>query len=299
MSVPVKLKLHSLVILGVAAAFQWFFMFTKHNPDLRPIIPFGDDPYDALGSFATIVNIVLCLLLLWRSFRPMRGQSPSPAQTQYLRRTQAAIPLSIVVTLAADAIAMARHPHQWLGTPGQNKLLAVFAAMLAISVATLLMLRSYASASAAPQQRERTAFSLLIVAALFVVVLAIYPEHLINRLSTHVLTVLLGDLLLFVPVAAFLRFLFPDLQGVPHAQSKSRGAARYVWIGAVLISLAIGVWLFIAELTEGGAAMPPMRMRLFVASFYIGLTLAGTLIALALLSRLLGLSQATDAQPNA
>jgi len=82
MSVPARQKLHSIVILGVAAAFQWFFMFTKHDPDLRAIIPFGDDPYDALGSFATIVNILLCLLLLWRSFHPMRGLAPSPAATR-------------------------------------------------------------------------------------------------------------------------------------------------------------------------------------------------------------------------
>ena len=298
MSVPARQKLHSIVILGVAAAFQWFFMFTKHDPDLRAIIPFGDDPYDALGSFATIVNILLCLLLLWRSFHPMRGLAPSPAQHEYLRRTQAAIPLSILVTLAGDAIALARHPHLWLGTPGQNKLFAVFTAMLVISAAALAMLRSSVSTPAALQQHERTAFSPLIVAALFVVALALYPEHLINRLSTHVLTVLLGDLLLFVPVAAFLRYLFPDPQGAPLAQSKSRGAARFAWIGAMLLSLAIGVWLFVAELTEGGAAMPPMRMRLFVASFYIGLTMAGTLIALAVLSRPLGLGQAA-AQPGA
>ena len=298
MAVPTKQKLQSVVIVGVAAAFQWFFMYTKHNPALRSVIPFGDDPYDALGSYATIVNIPLCLLLLWRSFRPMRGQSSSFAQSQNLRRTQAAIPLTILVTIAADAIAMARYPHLWLGTPGQNKLLAVCAAVFIVSATALSMLRSSVSAPAVPRPSERTAFSPLIVAALFVVTLALYPENLINRLSTHLLTVLLGDLLLFVPVAAFLRFLFPDPQSAPHTQSISTSSTRYVWISATLISLAIGVWLFVAEMTEGGAAMPAMRKRLFVACVYVGLTMTGMLIALAVLSRPLGLGQATTAQPT-
>lgn len=299
MSVASRQKLHSLVILGVAAAFQWFFMFTKHNPVLRSIIPFGNDPYDALGSFTTIVNILLCLLLLWRSFRPMRGRESSQAQSQHLRRTQAAIPLSILVTIAAYAIAMVRHTNLWFGAPGQDKLLAVLATMLAVSAAALSMVRFSVSAPTAPQQRERTAPSPLIVAALFVAMLGFYPEHLINRLSTHLLTVLLGDLFLFVPVAAFLRFLFPDPQLAPHEQSNSPGVGRYAWIGAMLISLLIGVGLFVAEMTEGGAGIPPIRKRLFVASVYIGLTMTGTLIALAVLGRLLGLRNGTAAQPSA
>jgi hypothetical protein len=78
---------------------------------------------------------------------------PSPVQTQYLRRTQAAVPLSILVTLAADAVAMVRHPRMWIGTASQNKLLALFAGMVAVSGGALWMIRSSAPKPVAPQRQ--------------------------------------------------------------------------------------------------------------------------------------------------
>jgi hypothetical protein len=46
-----RLEIHSLAVLALVIAFDWFFEFTKHNPNLRRIIPFGEDPYD--GSAPT------------------------------------------------------------------------------------------------------------------------------------------------------------------------------------------------------------------------------------------------------
>ena len=285
-------KIDSLVVIGVGAAFQWFFMFTKHDPALRPIIPFGNDPYDALGSFATIVNILLFLLLLWRTFRSYRGRVPSPEQIQYLRRTQAAVLLLIIVTLAADAVAMVRHPHMWIATRAQNKLLVVCAGMTAISLAALALIRA-SSQDRMPTQDQNRTTSVAVISILFVVILSVYPEQWINRMSTHFVTVLIGDLLLFAPAAVLLQFLFPDVMGLGAAggQTKSRSTSSYVWIGSTVFALLIGAWLFVAEMTEGGAYAPPLRMRLFVASVYIGLTLAGVFIALVFLSRPLGLAQ--------
>lgn len=295
MSLLARHKIDSLAVIGVAAAFQWFFMFTKHDPGLRSLIPFGDDPYDALGSFATIVNILICPLLLWRTFRPYRAGPPSESQIHYLRRTQAAVPLAVLVTLAADGVAMARHPHMWIGNPSQNKLLAAFAAVALISAGALFVIRFSAPVA---QQRKGATASSAIVAALFLSTLALYPERLIVHLSTHLLTVIIGDLLLFLPVSVLLRSLLPEPAASEHLQQKTRRASVYIWTAAMAGGLAIGVWLFLAEMTEGGAAMPPLRMRLFVASVYIGLTLAGTFIALVLLKRPLGLGHARAAQSN-
>ncbi len=58
-----------------------------------------------------------------------------------------------------------------------------------------------------------------------------------------------------------------------------------------MAGLLIGAWLFIAEMTEGGGPMSALRFRVFVASVYIGLTIAGLLIAVAFLKRPLGLGQ--------
>ncbi len=290
MSMPVKEKINSVVVLGVAVAFQWFFMFTKHDPGLRPVIPFGDDPYDALGSFATIVDIPLCLLLLWRAFRPYGVESPSPLQIQYLRRTQVAVPLLVLVTLAADAVAMVRHPHMWIGGSSRNELLALFGGMTVISGGALRLILGFAP-KRIDSQRRATMISSGIVTALFVLGLAVYPERLINHLSTHLVTVLIGDLLLFVPVSVFLRFLIPDAEASPGGQAKARRHSLYFWSGVIMAGLLIGAWLFIAEMTEGGGPMSALRFRVFVASVYIGLTIAGLLIAVAFLKRPLGLGQ--------
>lgn len=297
MSMPVKEKINSVVVLGVAVAFQWFFMFTKHDPGLRPVIPFGDDPYDALGSFATIVDIPLCLLLLWRAFRPYGVESPSPLQIQYLRRTQAAVPLLVLVTLAADAVAMVRHPHMWIGSSSRNELLALLGGMTVISGGALRSVLGFAP-TRIDSQRRATMISSGIVAALFVLCLAVYPERLINRLSTHLVTVLIGDLLLFVPVSVLLRFLIPDAEASAGGQTKARRHSLYVWAGVTMAGLLIGVWLFVAEMTEGGSPMPALRFRVFVASVYIGLTIAGLLIAVAFLKRPLGLGQGNTVQSS-
>lgn len=285
---PARQRINAVVTVGVAVAFQWFFMFTKHDPGLRPVIPFGDDPYDALGSFASIVNIFLCLLLLWRAFRPYGGRAPSPEQIQYLRRTQAAVPLLILVTLAADAVAMARHPHMWIGS--QNKLLALFTGMTVISSGALWLILSSTPEPRPPQRREEM-IAPAIVSALFLLILAFYPEHLIGRLFTHLVTVLIGDLLLFAPVSILLRFLLPDQQNSGWRHASTRVGSMLVWTGGVLAALLIGVWLFLSEMSEDGGPMPPPRLRLIVASVYIGLTLAGMIIAVAFLRRPLGLGQ--------
>ena len=276
--------------------FQWFFMFTKHDARLRPVIPFGDDPYDALGSFATIVDIFLCLLLLWRTFRPYRSRTPSPTQIQYLRRTQAAVPLSIVVTLAADAVAMIRHPQMWMGTTSQNLLLASFVGVTLVSGVALYSIKHSAQQPTASERRSATG-SAEMIAVVFFLTLALYPERLIGPLATHLITIIIGDLLLFVPVSALLFLLLPDIEDSPGRTSKSR-APTYLWTGTILAGLVIGVGLFLAEMGEGGGPTPTFRLRLIVAAVYIGLTVAGVLIAFIFLKRPLGLAQRNTEQSS-
>lgn len=297
MKIPVKMKIDSLVAIGNAVAFQWFFMFTKHDPRLRPLIPFGDDPYDALGSSAAIVNIFLCLLLLWRTFRPAGSLTTSPMQLQHVRRAQAAVPLSILVTLAADAVAMIRHQRTWIGTASQNLLLASFVGVTVVSATCLYSIQCSTPRSAMQEQRSRIAYPAT-VAVVFFSMLTIYPERLIDRLSTHLVTVIIGDLLLFVPVSALLLLLLPDMEHSIGPSSKSPCATVYLWTGTSLIGLAIGVALFFGEMTEGGGPLPPLRLRLIVAAVYTGLSVAGMLIAFAFLKGPLGLTRRRTAQSN-
>src|SRR5579863_5890503 len=82
-----RLKINAAVSLLFAALFYIFFMFTKHDPVLSPLIPFGDDPYDAIGSFCLILSFLLAFRSAFRAFRPYRSGVPSPLSLFFLART--------------------------------------------------------------------------------------------------------------------------------------------------------------------------------------------------------------------
>src|SRR5437016_13783229 len=139
---PRSQKRNSLIIVGLAALFYWSFMFMKHDPALRDVIPFGIDPYDAVGSFGVIIGILIALLSLIRAFRPYRTHLPSSAQRLYLVRAQMAVVLSVLIALVADAVAMARHTSAWMHAASRIELLILLACMATITVAVGALVRS-------------------------------------------------------------------------------------------------------------------------------------------------------------
>lgn len=106
-------KVNAAVVLVLAVLFHWLFMFTKHDAALSKIIPFGDDPYDAVGTFAVVIGILIALLSLARAFRPYRPHAPPIEHRVYLVRAQTAVVLAVLITLVSDAVAMTRHPTTW------------------------------------------------------------------------------------------------------------------------------------------------------------------------------------------
>ncbi len=127
---PTTLRRNTVIAFGLATLFDWSFMFAKHDPTLRSIIPFGDDPYDAVGSFGFIVAMLIALLSVVRAFRPYRKSAPSHSQQVYLLRSQQAVVLAVLITVGSDAIAMARHPSLWIGAAGGHELLAPLPVLL-------------------------------------------------------------------------------------------------------------------------------------------------------------------------
>jgi hypothetical protein len=97
---PGRLRINALIVLVLALLFTFFFDFTKHNPYLAPINPFAEDPYDAIGSFAMQAVFVLGILSLFRAFRPAGKTQPSGDRKLFLYRTQIALVLCVLVTLA-------------------------------------------------------------------------------------------------------------------------------------------------------------------------------------------------------
>ncbi len=139
---PRNVKRNAVFVVGLAALFYWSFMFAKHDPAFRGVVPFGEDPYDAVGSFGAVVGMLIALVSLVRAFRPYHERLPSAAQCVYLVRAQAAVVLAVLITLAADAVAMARHPIMWAGAASRNLLIALLAGLTAVAVSVHVVIRA-------------------------------------------------------------------------------------------------------------------------------------------------------------
>ena len=288
---PQTLKRNAVIIFGLASLFYWSFMFAKHDPALRDVIPFGDDPYDAVGSFGVIVGMLIALLSLVRAFRPYR-EAPSTARRVYLIRSQEAVVLAVFITVASDVVAMVRHPSMWVGAASRDRLIALVGGMAIVAVAVQLFIR--ASQKNLLERNARDWKAAASATLLAIVVLAAYPEELIHHTATHLLTVVAAVIVLFAPMRLLLNALVPQSSDEGRTEKMQlRGQfsnAGQRWGIAAVVGALIGVCAFVGEVAEGSGAVSMNRLVL-VASVFTGLGLAGFLLAYAFLREPLGLGQ--------
>ncbi len=272
----------ALLVCGLALFFSWAFFFLKHNPLLRNIIPFADDPYDAIGSLSFIAANLLAATSLARVLLPyFVGRSGASI---YVSRTQVAVSFCVLMTVAADTIAMFRHLSQWRGTSGEPALLAILGSLLAASIGVLIIV---CRRSEPPSFRIWATPCIVSLAALLC--LWFYPESLIHNLLPHLITCDFADVLLVAPVASFALALFPgEAPPTPHVRSLSRRfGALPRWTIVAFLGFAVGLAAFLAEIRESAASIPITRIA-FVGSVYAYLGLSGLLIAYAFLRKPLG-----------
>ena len=285
---PGRLKRSAVVVAAFAGFFYWGFMTAKHDPSLRDIVPFGEDPYDAVGSFAVIVAVLVAVLSLARAFRPYRSSGPSSAEVTYLLRSLATVALAALITVGSNAIAMVRHPSQWLGAGATVDLVVLQGVMLVVAAAILLRL-GHGRTRATRQAWTRAGIVGLVAAS----ILVIYPEDWIRRTGTHLLSVVAGALLLFAPMRPLLSALVPLEASAPKGEVdapsgwRRRGWLR--WSAAAVLGLSVGVFAFVGEMSEGG--VPSVVKAAVVAAVFGGLGTAGLLIAYALIGKPLGLGE--------
>ena len=184
---------------------------------------------------------------------------------------------------------MARHLSYWTHAASRDALVAVLGGTAVLTLALLAVARS-------PREPETTSVNLsgraVTVGFAFVFVLGAYPERLIGNLIGHLVTVLIGAVLLFVPMRILLTLLVPLREDgeVLTPIGAVRQGGRWAWGLATLAGILIGGLLVAAEMSEGSGTTPLQQLAL-VALVYICLTTGGTLIAYACLREPLGLWQ--------
>lgn len=289
---PKSYKINAAVVFLLAVLFYWLFMFTKHDAALSKIIPFGDDPYDAVGSFAIIIGILAALLSVFRAFRPYSPHGASIEKRAYLARAQTCVVLAVFITLVSDAVAMGRHASIWKSAPQRNELLALLAGMAIVAILVESLIRRSAkeivSARAAASWARAASVSLAAI-----LLLAVYPERLIEGTATHLLTVVVGALILFVPMRPLLTVLVPyeASSAVGEATAGKRSfARRNAWGIVLLIGAILGAFFFAGEMSEGAGGMSIRRIA-FVGAVFVGLSATGLAIAYAFLGIPLGLGR--------
>jgi hypothetical protein len=286
-----RFRLNALAVFALSVIFYFFFMTAKHDPALSPIIPFGDDPYDAVGSFCLILSVLLAVLSLVRAFRPYRAPRPTAVDQAFLARTQIAIPLGILVVLATDAIALARHTSMWMGKTGAGELGVLLLGMAFLSLLAVYLVRRSAHGIELPMARAHSTKSVIAVLAL-VVVLALFPEQIIQSVSLHFLAILLSFVLIAASQATLSMSLLPFATGKPNVEPAAPPARSRRWIqwGSVaLAGMAIGTLILMGELFGEGAANAPLAQVLLLSAVFIGTGTACLLIAFGFFKKPLGL----------
>jgi hypothetical protein len=246
--------------------FCLFFQIDKSGP-FRDINPFGNDPYDAVGSFAVQGVFLLATLTYARAVR--LGDDPSQvAKTVLIYRGNFLVLGTMLVALISDGVAVLLQPQPqsvW-GRVIQAELACMCVMVLAGIIAVWV---SYQRIKPGPPPRDLT------------------PADGIDDLWV----------LVRIPVTKAGGFLPVVVVNWVTAFSSDRLFKRTAWINphlhawrfACFLGLLVGLGLFLVQFQEG---LPPsFEIALLLIGIFIPAELCATLLGFALLGGFLGLRQ--------
>jgi hypothetical protein len=256
---------HATALVTLAAvAFYIFFQVNKNGP-FRQLNPFGADPYDAVGSFAIQVALLVGLLSYARALRIL-AEPAQAAKMRLVLRGNLLVLLAILITLLADGIAVILHP-----LPP-----SLWAGVLLVEMGLMFLL-----------------------AAVSAITLTVAFWHLRTDKPPRNLTPAdaIDDLWILVrlPVIKFSAVLPRRLVEMVERFSSDWLFHRWPWLDprshpwrfALFLGVFVGLGLVLAQLQEG---LPPSPLiGLLVMGIFISAELAATLIGFALLGGYLGL----------
>ena len=265
-------KLNSIFAICLAVVFLLFFQFTKHDPMIAVIIPFGNDPYDAVGSIGIIIAGLLGVLAFIRSFYKVL----LVRRKIIIARTQFSVVAAILITLMVDSIAMVKHIPMWFGQPGSIELLA-----LMVGIFTLALLLSFAIRYSIRDicLEKRSWKKFLIISIIVIAILTIYPEFITQSVIGELFTLIVGILILFFWMSALPEAFIPfNIESFDSTKTQAhRRNIQKELIAVVLIGIGIGITLIIG--TWSGENTPAPDHRILLASIGIGVPLLSLLIA--------------------
>jgi hypothetical protein len=259
-------RIHRVTALVAFAAmvFCLFFQLSKRGP-FRDVNPFGDDPYDAVGSFAIQGALLIGFLTYARALR-LRNDPGQSTRARLILRGNIFVLSAILITLILDAVAEIFFP-----SPP-----SYWGNVLLVELATMLLLAS------------------ICVTALTVVfrrVRTVAPPRDLTLADG------IDDLwtLVCVPITKFGAVLPRAFVEWVERFNGDRFFARVPWLDprqhwwrfAFVVGLAVGVGLALAQLQEGPP--PSVRIGLLVAGIFVFGELAATLVGFALFGGYLGL----------
>lgn len=261
---------HATALVALTAlVFYIFFQVNKNGP-FRQLNPFAEDPYDAVGSFAIQVALLLGILSYARALRIL-DDSAQGIKMRLVLRGDLLVLLAILVTLLADGMALFLHPLPpsfWNNVlRGELGLMFLLAAFCSLALAAAF----WRLQTAAPPPD-------------------LTPADAIDDLWT----------LARLPVKKASALLPPRLVACVEGFSSDRLFIRLPWLDprihpwrfAFSLGILVGVGLVIAQLQEG---LPPsLAVGLLVMGIFISAELIATLLGFALLGSYLGLRPSSD-----
>ena len=130
--------IHRVTALVTFAAiiFFSFFQINKGRP-FRDINPFAEDPYDAIGSLAIQIALLIGVLTYARALR-LPHDPAQASKARLILRGNALVLLAVWVTLIADAVAAIIHPVP-LSDWGTVLLVELALMLLFVSVCTVTL----------------------------------------------------------------------------------------------------------------------------------------------------------------
>ncbi len=289
-----KIKLNSFFIAGLAAVFYLFFIYTKHNPALASIIPFGNDPYDAIGSYTVIFTPLLVVLTLLRTLRGYGSEESSDYHKILLIRTQVSVPLAIFLTLSGDLISMIRYRLFWVNNHSTLLLMYLVLGMIVLSLWVLFLVHR-AGMTLYETHRVRIT-AVFITSIVYILVLSIYPQAMTESVFFELLTLFICIILFFVPLSVLTENFIPYRLSYSEKQAYRR---RYLnpwltWLIILCIGIILGFFILTGEMMEKGSGRVPFSHVLTVALVYIGTTTVAAVTGFLSMRKPLGLYDKED-----